>query len=56
LFPPVVEDYLLRLTADENHEIKKISPLVQSLMSVWDLPADFDHKVAKGKYLRAKYC
>jgi len=51
----IIENYLDKLTAEDHDASKKISPLVQSLLGVLDLPADFDHKVARAEYLRGKY-
>ncbi|MBX2904869.1 MAG: hypothetical protein KF744_02445 [Taibaiella sp.] len=52
----VVESYLSELTKKEKEtDGNKISPLVQSLMGVLDLPADFDFKKDRTAYLKSKY-
>jgi hypothetical protein len=52
----MVESYLDSVTK-QNEETKKISitPLVESLSGVIDLPADFDYKKEYRDYLEEKY-
>jgi hypothetical protein len=52
----LIESYLDSITK-QNEENKKISitPLVESLSGVIDLPADFDYKKEYRDYLEEKY-
>jgi len=52
----MIESYLDNITAqrqDKNENF--ITPLVESLSGVIDLPADFDYKKEYGDYLVEKY-
>ena len=50
------ENYLTNLTSKEKHsETEEISPLVKSLSGVLKLPADFDYKKDRTKFLEKKY-
>ena len=52
----MIESYLDSITK-QNEEEKKIfiTPLVESLSGVIDLPADFDYKKEYREYLEEKY-
>ncbi len=52
----MIESYFQTLTnnSDDDSEIK-ISPLVESLCGVGELPSDFDYKKSRLKYLEEKY-
>lgn len=50
----LIESYLATLTKPKAKK-KDITPLVQSLSGIIDLPADFDEKEAYSKYLTEKY-
>lgn len=50
----LIESYLSALTS-RNKEKSTITPLVESLSGVIDLPDDFDEKDAYSKYLIEKY-
>lgn len=52
----MIEAYfdLLTNTKTEESEVE-ISPLVESLCGVIELPEDFDYKDGKAKYLLEKY-
>ncbi len=50
----MIESYLDGLTSKKDEEIL-ITPLVESLSGVIDLPADFDYKKEYGTYLEDKY-
>jgi len=49
----LIESYLDALTRKTKR--KPITPLVESLSGVIDLPADFDEKEAYSEYLSKKY-
>ena len=53
----MIESYLDSLTKQTEEEKKKasITPLVESLSGVIDLPADFDYKKEYRSYLDEKY-
>jgi hypothetical protein len=53
----MIESYLDSLTKQNEEEKKKasITPLVESLSGVIDLPADFDYKKEYRSYLDEKY-
>ena len=53
----MIESYLDRLTKQNEEEKKKvpITPLVESLSGVIELPADFDYKKEYRNYLEEKY-
>lgn len=52
----MVESYLDSLTKQKKVENKiEITPLVESLSGVIDLPANFDHKKEYRDYLEEKY-
>ena len=50
----LIENYLLYITDEENVE-EKITPLVNSLSGIIDLPDDYDHKKGYADYLSKKY-
>lgn len=50
----LIESYLAALTAKTKGK-PKISPLVESLSGVIDLPTYFDEKEAYSEYLKEKY-
>lgn len=50
----MIESYLDSLTKEKKEEIS-ITPLVESLSGVIDLPNDFDYKKEYGDYLIEKY-
>ena len=52
----LIEAYLGTLTSEtkKDNEVK-ITPLVESISGVIDLPTDFDYKKARGAYLMEKY-
>lgn len=50
----MIEAYFDTLTSKDENEIKT-TPLVESLSGVIDLPADFDYKQSRGKYLLEKH-
>ncbi len=52
----MIESYLDSLTKEKEEERKiSITPLVESLSGVIDLPADFDYRKDYGEYLMEKY-
>ncbi len=52
----IIEAYLDSLTrSKEGEDIESITPLVESLSGVIDLPSDFDYKNEYGDYLKEKY-
>jgi len=52
----MIEAYFKSLTTEEVSKSDiPITPLVESLCGVIDLPVDFDYKESKGKYLLEKY-
>ena len=52
----MIESYLDSLTRKiEDDSKKSITPLVESLSGVIDLPADFNYKKEYGDYLTEKY-
>ena len=52
----MIESYLDNITAQrEKKKENSITPLVESLSGVIDLPADFDYKKEYGDYLAKKY-
>jgi hypothetical protein len=52
----LIESYLDSITQQKAEEKKiSITPLVESLSGVIDLPADFDYKNEYGDYLEKKY-
>lgn len=50
----LIEAYLATLTKRTKKK-SNITPLVESLSGVIDLPADFDEKAAYSEYLMEKY-
>ena len=50
----MIESYLDGITKQKDKETP-ITPLVESLSGVIDLPADFDYKKEYGDYLEEKY-
>ncbi len=50
----MIESYLDSITKQKG-EKKSITPLVESLSGVIDLPSDFDYKKEYGDYLEEKY-
>ncbi len=50
----MIESYLDSITKQKDKEIS-ITPLVESLSGVIDLPSDFDYKKEYGDYLEEKY-
>lgn len=50
----MIESYLDSITRQKDNEIS-ITPLVESLSGVIDLPSDFDYKKEYGDYLEEKY-
>lgn len=50
----LIENYLQKITSEKKTK-KKITPLVQSLSGVIDLPEDYDHKKDYSDYLTRKY-
>lgn len=51
----VVESYLDNITKAENGEEVEISPLIESLSGVINLPEDYDYKSDYKDYLNEKY-
>jgi hypothetical protein len=52
----MIESYLDSLTRKKETDSKiSITPLVESLSGVIDLPSDFDYKKEYGDYLTEKY-
>ena len=52
----MIESYLDSLTREKKHEKETdITPLIESLSGVIDLPADFDYKKEYRDYLKKKY-
>ena len=52
----MIESYLDTITKPNEVEKKNtVTPLVESLSGVIDLPADFDYKNEYGDYLEKKY-
>lgn len=52
----MVESYLDSITKEKDNDKKtSITPLVESLSGVIDLPADFDYKKEYSDYLADKY-
>ncbi len=52
----MIENYLDSLTKQKDTEAKiNITPLIESLSGVIDLPADFDYKKEYRDYLEEKY-
>lgn len=52
----IIESYLDSITKQKDEDIKtSISPLVESLSGVIELPTDFDYKKEYGDYLVKKY-
>lgn len=52
----MIEAYFDSLTNNESNENEiQITPLVESLCGVIELPDDFDYKESKAKYLLEKY-
>ena len=50
----MIESYLDSITKDKKMK-SKITPLVESLSGVIDLPADYDYKKEYTDYLTGKY-
>jgi len=50
----MIEAYLDSLTQEKDREAA-ITPLVESLSGVMELPVDYDHKKEYGDYLSNKY-
>lgn len=52
----MIESYLDSITKQKEEDKKiSITPLVESLSGVIDLPADFDHKKEYRDYIEEKY-
>jgi len=51
----LIENYLGTLTSKTKQEEIEITPLVESLSGIINLPADFDLKKSKREYLKKKY-
>lgn len=52
----MIESYLDSITQEKKDEKKaSVTPLVESLIGVIDLPADFDYKKEYRDYLEEKY-
>lgn len=52
----MIESYLDNITQEKKDEKKaSVTPLVESLIGVIDLPADFDYKKEYRDYLEEKY-
>ncbi len=51
----MIESYLDSLTSEKNEEEAEITPLIESLSGVIDLPEDFDYKKEYRDYLTEKY-
>jgi hypothetical protein len=51
----MVESYLDSVTRQKEDKLNSITPLVESLSGVIDLPADFDYKKEYRYYLADKY-
>ena len=52
----MVESYLSSITGQKGEETNKsITPLVESLSGVIDLPDDFDYRKEYGEHLNEKY-
>ncbi len=52
----MIESYLDSLTKQKDEGNKSpVTPLVESLIGVIDLPADYDHKKAYHEFLDEKY-
>jgi hypothetical protein len=52
----MIESYLDSITKQKEEDKKiSITPLVESLSGVIDLPADFDYKIEYREYLKEKY-
>ncbi len=51
----LIESYLSSLTAPRRKKNAKITPLVESLIGVIELPDGFDEKEAYSRYLTEKY-
>ncbi|MFN3530112.1 MAG: DUF6364 family protein [Bacteroidia bacterium] len=51
----MVEAYLDSVTANSESTPPSITPLVERLSGVIDLPADFDYKQSYRDYLQEKY-
>ncbi|HEY1040143.1 MAG TPA: DUF6364 family protein [Bacteroidia bacterium] len=50
----LIENYLQKITTEKKRK-KKITPLVKSLSSIIELPADSDPKKEYANYLTNKY-
>ena len=51
----MIETYFESLTSKEDNSEIRITPLVESLCGVVELPVDFDYKGSRSKYLLEKY-
>ncbi len=52
----MIESYFRSITSEDSKDDKiKITPLVESLCGVGELPADFDYKKSRQQYLDKKY-
>jgi len=51
----LIENYLQRITANENEPEGKITPLVKSLSGIISLPKDYDYEKNYTKHLISKY-
>jgi hypothetical protein len=51
----MIESYLDSVTRQTEEKKTSITPLVESLSGVIDLPADFDYKKEYGDFLAEKY-
>lgn len=51
----MIESYLDSITTETEDEKTSITPLVESLSGVIDLPSDFDYKKEYRDYLGEKY-
>lgn len=50
----LIENYLQKITSEKRSR-KKITPIVQSLSGIVDLPEEYDHKKDYSDYLTRKY-
>jgi hypothetical protein len=51
----LIENYLNSLTSEKTNDDIQISDFVKSMSSGIKLPADFDYKKERAKYLEQKY-
>lgn len=50
----MIETYLASVTSNKGSK-EEITPLVESLSGVMELPADYDYKKERGDYIINKY-